>query len=228
MESPYDLSRDEIFADLEDLPLPEQACDTLQEEEWELDTEDELHSGPRPYSALKKLWCKASRKTCMPGLTHEECLGLPREKLIRKLQEAGFYKIASVPQEDLSCRRKNLLDTVCGISIGEETEFRRKTEFPFDAPVVIRYHEFRKQAVGFTPQELRKGSVCDTKAYFLHQGFGTVKTVAIQDLKMGWLKIDGQVEKVLVDGFDCFKKDSLFPVNVEITIYYHTYRHSGR
>ena len=228
MDNPCEMSRDEIFADLEDWELSQDPAAAPQEEEWELDTMEEEQTGPRPYSALKKLWCKASRKTCMPGLTQAECLGLPRDKLIRKLQDAGFYKITAVAQEDLSCRRKNLLDTVCGISIGEETEFRRKTEFPFDAPIVVRYHDFRRQAVGFTPQELRKGSVCDTKAYFLHQGFGTVKTVAIQDLKMGWLKIDGQVEKVLIDGFDCFKKDSLFPVDVEITIYYHTYRHSGR
>lgn len=40
----------------------------------------------------------------------------------------------------------------------------------------------------------------------------------------GWVKKDGTVEKVTIGGLNPFKKNSIFPYDVEIVIEYHTFK----
>ena len=202
--------------------------EVFKEESWTVESAFEEAGTPRSYSALGKLWAKARGKTCTPGMTHAECLGQEADKLIRRLQKAGFYKFQVDTVENVSYRSRDKIGTVENISIADQEDFKRGTEFPFDAKIHILRREFKQVPVGFTPRQLQKTNVCDTKAYFKHQGFGVVKSVPIPDLKMGWLKLDGQVERVLVDGFDIFRADSLFPVDAEITIYFHTYKRGSQ
>ena len=229
-------NEDEIFEELADFdagcasPAAEEAGRDLifRKEALDRDAVFCQPEAPRPYSLTRKLWYKARNKTCVPGMTRNECLKLGCDELVLRLQQAGFYKITTAPSPDLSYRKRDLLGMAASVSIGEQEEFHRQTEFPFDAPVHILYHTFKKVSLGFSPQELRNSNVCDTVAYFKHQGFGVVKSVPIHDLKVGWLKIDGQVDRVLVDGFDRFRPDSQFPVDTEIIVYYHTFKKGGR
>lgn len=182
---------------------------------------------PRPYSALRKLWSKVRKKTCAPGFSSRDAAGVPEKTLTVRLQQAGFYKIRTEDLYDLPFSRRDQLGTAAEISIAGEAIFPGNREFPFDSPVVIKVHRMRKASIGFGPQNLKKTNVCDTMAYLNRRGFGNVKAVPICDLKMGWLKIDGQVEKLMIDGFDRFKPEFLFSVDTEILIYYHTYRGSA-
>ena len=217
----WELSEDGTFFQQED--HPEQEPPEEIREEWTTQAEDQ---DPGSYSLMRKLWGKITRKTCSPGLTARECEGMDLDRLCCKLRQAGFYKISAYPSRDLSYRRKKLLNTVSGITIGGTGDFKRGTVFPFDAGIEIVYHVLKTIPVGFTPQNLRGTNVEETKAYFRHQGFGIVKAVPIRDLKMGWLKLDGQVERVLVDGFESFRPENEFPADCEITIYYHTFKSS--
>lgn len=222
---------DEIFAAMRGFGSGRQEDEdeeVFTREDFDKDRVFRQAEAPKSYSFMKKLWCRARNKTCSPGMTSNECLKYSREELELRLQQAGFYKITSSPCQDLSYRQKNQVGMTASVSIAGEADFRRQTEFPFDAPVEITYHVLKQAELGFWPQQLKNTNVCDTMAYFKHQGFGAVKSVAIADLKMGWLKIDGQVEQVLVDGFDRFKPDSKFPVDTEIIIYYHTFKNGSR
>lgn len=54
-------------------------------------------------------------------------------------------------------------------------------------------------------------------------GFASVETTSIDDLIVGWLAQDGDVEKVSVNGQTDFDVDSRFPADARVVITYHTF-----
>lgn len=54
-------------------------------------------------------------------------------------------------------------------------------------------------------------------------GFTNIQTERIEDLIVGWLKNDGDVEYVSVDGDKNFRPDTAFPKDIEVIIAYHTF-----
>ena len=58
---------------------------------------------------------------------------------------------------------------------------------------------------------------------FSQQGFTNIKTVAIEDLVLGWLTKDGEVEEVSVDGDVDYSPDVWVAADTEVIIRYHTF-----
>jgi predicted nucleic-acid-binding Zn-ribbon protein len=58
---------------------------------------------------------------------------------------------------------------------------------------------------------------------FEEQGFTNIKTEKLDDLVMGWLTKEGEVEKVSVDGDEDYSPDVWYPADVEVLITYHTF-----
>jgi|LSQX01.1.fsa_nt_gb hypothetical protein len=54
-------------------------------------------------------------------------------------------------------------------------------------------------------------------------GFTNVQTKALGDLITGWLKDDGEVEKIRVDGGNSFSRGAWFPSDTRILITYHSF-----
>ena len=55
-------------------------------------------------------------------------------------------------------------------------------------------------------------------------GFTDVKTDKIEDLVTGWLKKDGEIESVTINGDTDFTEGQEFPKNAKITVIYHTFK----
>ena len=55
-------------------------------------------------------------------------------------------------------------------------------------------------------------------------GFTNVKTEKIEDLVTGWLKKDGQIESVSINGETKFSEGEELPKNAKITVVYHTFK----
>lgn len=54
-------------------------------------------------------------------------------------------------------------------------------------------------------------------------GFTNVQTRALGDLITGWLKTEGMVEKIKVDGDSVFSKNSRYPSGIKILVSYHSF-----
>lgn len=55
-------------------------------------------------------------------------------------------------------------------------------------------------------------------------GFTNIKTEKIEDLVTGWLKKDGQIESVSINGETEFSEGQELPKNAKITVVYHTFK----
>lgn len=58
---------------------------------------------------------------------------------------------------------------------------------------------------------------------FEESGFKNIKTEKIEDLILGWLTKDGEVESVSVDGNEDYSPNVWYPNDVEVLITYHTF-----
>ena len=78
--------------------------------------------------------------------------------------------------------------------------------------------------IPLSSSEIESGdySAEDLHTAFLRNGFTNVRLEKIQDIKIGVLKKDGELEKVTVNGQTSFNKDKLMPSDTEIVISYHT------
>lgn len=56
-------------------------------------------------------------------------------------------------------------------------------------------------------------------------GFVNIRTEPVEDLVMGWLTKDGEVEEITIDGNSTFSKGDKFDKDVEVLIAYHTFPH---
>jgi len=63
----------------------------------------------------------------------------------------------------------------------------------------------------------------DVVADFEENGFVNIKTEALEDLIFGWIKKDGEVESVSVDGDEDYIENGWYPNDVEVIITYHTF-----
>jgi predicted small lipoprotein YifL len=63
----------------------------------------------------------------------------------------------------------------------------------------------------------------DIVTKFENAGFTNVQTEILDDLILGWLTKDGEVEEVSVDGYTTFSTGNRYPADVEIIVSYHTF-----
>lgn len=82
----------------------------------------------------------------------------------------------------------------------------------------------KENSIGATQYEFKYDNFLDVKKELEERGFTNIKTQGMQDLKTDWMSQDGTVDKVTVDGETDFPADIAFPLDVEIVIYYHSFK----
>lgn len=82
----------------------------------------------------------------------------------------------------------------------------------------------KENSIGATQYSFKYSNYLEVKQELEERGFTNVKTEGLKDLKTDWMSQDGTVEKVTVDGETGFPADIAFPLDVEIVIYYHSFK----
>lgn len=80
-----------------------------------------------------------------------------------------------------------------------------------------------KIRVGFSSSELVGRNYQEVVSILQIVGFTNVETEVLDDLILGWLKEDGEVEKVEIEGTTTFSDDSKFETSAKIVVVYHTF-----
>jgi hypothetical protein len=78
-------------------------------------------------------------------------------------------------------------------------------------------------AMPASSSDLKGEDYQDVVARLQSAGFTSVTTATIDDLVVGWVTKDGEVEKVSVNGATDFQANSVFPKGAEIVVTYHTF-----
>lgn len=178
-------------------------------------------------SELRKKRVKAfifKRKKIEIGYDYPELLRKNYNVVVTALHNKGFNNIKAIPVKDIykgSCYQVGEVEQVV---INGSSYFNEHDQVPYDSEIIITYHEKKEIVIPFSERCLRKMNYVEAGDRLRQLGFTEIYEKPIRDLVTGWVKKDGTVEKVTIGGLNPFKKNSIFPYDVEIVIEYHTFK----
>ena len=150
---------------------------------------------------------------------------------------SGFKNIECIEANDLIKGVLNKENTVKDISINGTNDFKADTIYASDAKIIITYHSFKKEneTAPETEAVIENGikvplssKKCSDKKYedvvqaFEDAGFTNIIVEEMKDLTKDWLKKDGTVDSVSINGSLEFKEDAVFEKDSTIRIKYHS------
>lgn len=176
---------------------------------------------------LRKKRAKAflfkGKKIAVPG-DYEDLIGRNASYVANTFIESAFSDVKTIPVKDIYKGSAYKVGQVEQIVIGGSSYFRKGDLIPYDAEIIITYHEKKEITIPFSERSLRKMNYVEAGDRLQELGFTEIYEKPIRDLVTGWVKKDGTVEKVTVGGSSPFKKNGIFPYDVEIVIEYHTFK----
>lgn len=138
--------------------------------------------------------------------------------------EDAFSNVQTIPIKDIYKGSAHKVGQVDQVVINGSSFFRKGDLIPYDAEIIITYHEKKEITIPFSERSLRKMNYVAAGDRFQELGFTEIYEKPICDLVTGWIKKDGMVEKITIGNVYPFKKNSVFPYDVKITIEYHTFK----
>lgn len=110
------------------------------------------------------------------------------------------------------------------VSIDGQSAFSNQETAPYDAEIIITYHDKREILLPFSAKSLRKADHREIKQKLIDLGFTNVLEQPIKDLTTGWVKKYGSVEVVKFNNSREYKKGAIFQYDVPITIIFHVFK----
>ncbi len=180
-----------------------------------------------PDSELRKKRVKAfffKRKKIEVGYDYTELLRKNYEAVVTVLHNQGFNDIKTIPVKDIYKGSSYSVGEVEQVVINGSSYFNEQDQIPYDAEIIITYHEKKEITIPFSERSLRKMNYVTAGDRLQELGFTEIYEKPIRDLVTGWVKKDGAVEKVTIGEVYPFKKNSVFTYDTKIVIEYHTFK----
>lgn len=178
-------------------------------------------------NALKKKRMKAflfRGKKIAIAYDCETLIGKNVEYVTSAFRNEAFSNVHVIPLKDVYKGSVYVVGQVEQIVINGSSYFRKGELLPYDAEIIITYHAKREIVMPFSERKLRKMSYMTAGNQFEELGFTEIYEKPIRDLVTGWVKRAGSVERITIGDANSFKKNSVFPYDVRITIEYHTFK----
>lgn len=153
----------------------------------------------------------------------EDLIGRNIEFVTRVLTESAFTNIKTIPSKDIYTHSSYNIGQVEQVIINGSGYFREGDHIPYDANIIVTYHEKGEIQIPFTERSLRKMNYAAVRDMFQELGFTEIYGQPIRDLVTGWINKEGSVKSVTVGEVYPFKKNSIFTYDTKIVIEYHTF-----
>jgi len=150
--------------------------------------------------------------------------GRDADEVYELLYNRGFKRITRIDLKDIYINSPFRENSVAKAEINGISYFESFSEFPYDSNLVITIHQKREITIPFSSSQLRKINYNEVFSRLMHLGFTKIRTSPINDLITGWITKNGSVEKVEINGSNSYKKNTTYKYDVNITIFYHTFK----
>ena len=183
--------------------------------------------GKLPEKELRKQRIKAflfKRKKIQIKYGYTDLLGKDFKEVEKLLYNQAFNNIKMIAITDIYVGSSYYVGQVEQVVISGSSYFVVGDHIPYDAEIIITYHIKRQITIPFSERELRKLNYGTVINKLKELGFTEIYEKPIKDLITGWIKKDGTVEKVTIGKTYPFKRNSVYPYDVKITIEYHTFK----
>lgn len=182
---------------------------------------------PEDKSVLRKCRVKAfftSRKKVPIGYSTQQLIGKNYREVETRLYNQAFKNIQLKSQKDIYVNSSFEDGEVESVLINGTAVFSSQKMYPYDSEIIITYHEKREIMLSFAHGNIRRMNYNDVQKKFTDLGFVNISIQPIKDLITGWIKKDGSVESVGINGNTNYRKGAVFKFDVSIVIEYHTFK----
>lgn len=218
----YDDGYDEYEDDFEEDEDDDTTTAFVETVQQSLDTQDD--DKPGKLSVSKKMWYYIIRKKFEVKRSSAECIGMAINDAVKQFLDWGFRDVNAVAEEDLDIEDIDKDGTVVSATINGYTSFAANSLFPFNSNVVIRYCTLRRAAPPITSKRAKGKEYREIIESFTSAGFCNVEPRAIYDLTFGWLKRDGVVESIEIEGKSNYLVTTGYRLDANIVVSYHTFK----
>lgn len=164
------------------------------------------------------------RKKIEIGYDYTDLLGKNIAEVQTKLYNKAFNNVKAISVKDIYVNSPYTEGEVEQVVIGGSSFFQSTDKIPYDTEIIITYHEKKEITIPFSARSLKKKNYNEVAQQLQSLGFTEIYERSVKDLMTGWIKKDGSIESVAVEGNTAFKKNSIYKYDVKIVIEYHTFK----
>ena len=188
---------------------------------------EDNHPKSVPDNELRKKRVKAfifKRKRVKLGYDPHDLLRKNYKFVLISLHNNAFNNIKCIPIKDIYTGSRYEVGEVEQVVVNGSQYFTCDDMIPYDAEIIITYHEKKEITVPFNSRFCRKKNYTEIGDQLLELGFTNIYERAIRDLTTGWIVKDGSIEKIVIGNDESFKKNAVYVYDTEIVIEYHTFK----
>ena len=161
-----------------------------------------------------------SRKKIKVGYCASDLVDESVDTVHTLLYNQAFKHINLVPEKTIGPHSRKKVGSVRAIEIDGCTNFQAKDKFPYDADVTIYYRAKKEFRMPFSAKSVRKRNYIEVCEELKALGFGNVQQEPKNNIVTGWLKTEGAIDKVYINGDSSFKEGCIYPFDAEIIVEY--------
>lgn len=160
------------------------------------------------------------------GFASKDAIGRNIREVVGRLEENGFTSLKTLGLNDLSPSEKDSENTVVTVTINGESTFSETKKFSYKSKIIITHHSMKKTHSPIASSGIGEWNYSDLAAKFTDAGFVNVKTVAGEDLNAvkNLISKPDMVYRVFINETEKFSEESVFPIDAEVEIVYHSFK----
>ncbi len=197
--------------------------DEMDLSELDFQTPEEVFDDNDQDKEKSHFWDIITRKKIVVGISAANLKKMKYDEAIKALEKQGFYKITINDSDDLSIAERSKENYIERIEIQRELEFESTARFPVNSKIFIVRKTLKKANPPISSRRAKNRDVNEIEELFINSGFENVQLKMIPDLKKGWLKRNGSVEKVCIDKQFDYKCNEQYRIDKVVLIWYHTF-----
>ena len=165
-----------------------------------------------------------NKKRIFIGISPSDLIGHDVELAISHFKNVGFTKVQFVPIKDIFVNSKQQVGEIEQVNIDGNTCFQKDLMIAYDAKIVITYHEKGEVSFPVSSKQVKNLNVQVLTQQLQLLGYTNIKTVSLNDLVTGWMKKDGAIKQVTVNGTNSFKQGKMYSFDTAIVVTYHSFK----
>lgn len=142
--------------------------------------------------------------------------------ILNLFNQSGFSNILCEELADLDYNDLSNKNKVSSVLIGNNDAFNQYDQYSFDTTIIIFYHSAKNVNLPFSSDNIKGENYKALAKELSNAGFGNIEYNPEADLIKGWIKKDGSIEKITINGEDTFTTSKKYPIDSKIIITYHT------
>ncbi len=179
-------------------------------------------------SELRKKRAKAfvfKHKRISTSISSSELVGSNYSKAKEHFIDEGFTNVSVHALKDIYIDSTKTDGEIEQITINGIPSFDDTYMCPYDSEIIIVYHTKREFVFPYNAKKVNKLDYMSCINKLKEIGFTNISIEPISDLVTGWIKKDGSIEEISIDGNNLFKEGKGVPYDSKIIIKYHTFTH---